>query len=610
MIATGALGAGLGAGAGRSSSLMDLLAPLDYPRQSLWNALYSPFAAAGQGDLSQLLRAVPGLLGGGAGLALGGPGGAVLGAGLGQGLARLTGAKEFDAPSGADVVSGLGGDPESLAGIAGGMGAQIAGDPLSYLGAMLGSGLAKRPGWWPGQGMPERPMTALGTPRVASTEPTFQSLKGPEPLPPPPADLGISARMPIERPTMAALTSAPEPLPPPPADLGISARMPIERPTMAALTSAPEQYRPGVPEVGAFEGTSVPGLSHSQWLMRQAEAPAGGEIGAPLGGVSGAKSTRALKGLATPHDARLYGPTELQPGEAGFTDAMLRDLGGPGGPTYNPDLTIGGPEGLHGAELARLREAFPHLSDEKLMRALPGQDMESLLRHHPGLTPPQVQEITRRMGTAHNMAGRGSPAISTSEELTPHVYQTAMDMVGGNPADIQVLNLLLRNLGEQRAAGLAGDPRLARLSGHLGVLADALPAPLGEGSSQASALLSELHGPVGADISGLASRGVHTGAMLGPREMEALKSLEESITPLDDVHLGHAQAMKYVHQGFRPLELMEHLRPEGAPYLARDVLLDHLREMDEAILAEAHPGQVNTHDMLLQHLLGGRRPLQ
>jgi hypothetical protein len=51
-----ALGAGIGAGAGRSSSLLDLLAPLDYPRQSLWNAVYSPFVAAQDNYLKNALE--------------------------------------------------------------------------------------------------------------------------------------------------------------------------------------------------------------------------------------------------------------------------------------------------------------------------------------------------------------------------------------------------------------------------------------------------------------------------------------------------------------------------------------------------------------------------
>lgn len=137
-----ALGAAGGAGLGASSSLLDLLAPLDYPRQSLWNAAYAPFAAASEGDYSQLLRAAPGLLGGGLGALAGGPLGAVLGAGAAQGLARLTGDEHFNAPTGFDAAQSLGVDTQTIPGMAAGMGMQMAGDPLTYLGMLMGGRLA------------------------------------------------------------------------------------------------------------------------------------------------------------------------------------------------------------------------------------------------------------------------------------------------------------------------------------------------------------------------------------------------------------------------------------------------------------------------------------
>lgn len=134
-----AAGAGIGGAAGRSGSLWDLLAPLDYPRQSLWNLP----ASLGKGDI---MGALPGLLGGAAGLGLAATGaglplallGGSLVGGLGQGIGRSTGSESFDAPTPGHLVEALGMDPESLGGMATGFGLGIAGDPLTWAGGFGG----------------------------------------------------------------------------------------------------------------------------------------------------------------------------------------------------------------------------------------------------------------------------------------------------------------------------------------------------------------------------------------------------------------------------------------------------------------------------------------
>lgn len=135
-----ALGIGAGtAGFGASvhgSGLGELLEPLDYPRQALYNAVRSPFKAVETGDWSHLLGAIPGIAGGALGLALGGPVGMLAGSALGgalQGFGKSTGREEFNAPS----VSDLTGTEDFLPNLAVGM----LTDPLTYAG---GLGVAKQ----------------------------------------------------------------------------------------------------------------------------------------------------------------------------------------------------------------------------------------------------------------------------------------------------------------------------------------------------------------------------------------------------------------------------------------------------------------------------------
>lgn len=117
---------------------MNLLAPLDYPRQAAANL----FAKLGEGDF---LGAAPGLAGVAGGLAASpfvGPGGGVLlgsllgGALQGGGLALDEG--RFAAPTTGDVVEGLGGDREDFLQNAA---AQLATDPLAYGGLFHGAKL-------------------------------------------------------------------------------------------------------------------------------------------------------------------------------------------------------------------------------------------------------------------------------------------------------------------------------------------------------------------------------------------------------------------------------------------------------------------------------------
>jgi hypothetical protein len=143
------LGGAAGAAAGRSGSIFDILAPLDYARQAAWNLP----SALSKGDI---LGALPGILGAGAGLGLAATGvglplallGGSVAGGLAQGLGRSTGSESFDAPTPGHLVQALGMDPESWGGMAAGMGLGVLGDPLTYAGGAFGraagKGLAQR----------------------------------------------------------------------------------------------------------------------------------------------------------------------------------------------------------------------------------------------------------------------------------------------------------------------------------------------------------------------------------------------------------------------------------------------------------------------------------
>lgn len=112
--------------------MLELLAPLDYPRQALAN-LTRGLGRAFEGEASadDYIGMLPAAFGVGAGLAGLGPLGMALSAGLGQGLGRLTGMEAFDAPTVQDTVSAIGGDPDSLIQ---NLGVQMATDPLTFAG--------------------------------------------------------------------------------------------------------------------------------------------------------------------------------------------------------------------------------------------------------------------------------------------------------------------------------------------------------------------------------------------------------------------------------------------------------------------------------------------
>lgn len=107
----GTLGAGVGAPVGAAPGIMgrlsELLAPLDLPRQSLWNAFAAPVRAAETGDWSQLLGAIPGAAGAILGGAVGGPLGVLAGSALGgtlQGAGNMTENPAFQAPTVQDLT--------------------------------------------------------------------------------------------------------------------------------------------------------------------------------------------------------------------------------------------------------------------------------------------------------------------------------------------------------------------------------------------------------------------------------------------------------------------------------------------------------------------------
>lgn len=114
---------------------MNLLAPFDYPRQSAYNlARGMGKIGSGEADMGTLASMAPGAAGALL-TALLGPGAGVLGAGALQGLGQMVAPDTFEAPTAADLVGSLGGDPESLLQT---LPAHIATDPLSYLGVGAG----------------------------------------------------------------------------------------------------------------------------------------------------------------------------------------------------------------------------------------------------------------------------------------------------------------------------------------------------------------------------------------------------------------------------------------------------------------------------------------
>ncbi len=115
-----------------ASALLDLLKPLDYPRQALWNLVRGGSRAlSGEGTWQDALGALPGLAGV-AGAAMGPLGmlGGALAGGLAQGVGQATGSSAFEASRPEDVTGSDAWLPNALLG--------AATDPLTYAGMGLG----------------------------------------------------------------------------------------------------------------------------------------------------------------------------------------------------------------------------------------------------------------------------------------------------------------------------------------------------------------------------------------------------------------------------------------------------------------------------------------
>jgi hypothetical protein len=127
--------------------LDQILGALDKPRQSIWNfAEGMGNLLTGRGSANDVLISIPGMLGafGTGALAATGfglPAALLGGSAIGGGLQSLPFARE--AATGADIMNNLGIDPDSTAGFLGGIGTQIAGDPLTWLGGTAIRGLSR-----------------------------------------------------------------------------------------------------------------------------------------------------------------------------------------------------------------------------------------------------------------------------------------------------------------------------------------------------------------------------------------------------------------------------------------------------------------------------------
>lgn len=164
-----AIGGGtLGAGAGiHGLGLGELLDPLDYPRQALYNFVDKPLRVlTGVGDTSELWGALPGVAGGLMGAAVGGPVGVLAGSALGglvQGLGKATGSAAFEAPKVSDIT----GTEDFLPNLAVGM----LTDPLTYAGAFgvgkqgaaAAKGAAESAGILSGAAKPASTLAGFGT---------------------------------------------------------------------------------------------------------------------------------------------------------------------------------------------------------------------------------------------------------------------------------------------------------------------------------------------------------------------------------------------------------------------------------------------------------------
>lgn len=157
----GALGGGSLLG-----TLGQVLEPLDYPRRAAYNLISQP----GEFDWQALL---PGLLGlaTGAGMGMAGLGlpaammGGSLAGGAAQGVGEMVDPQAFQAYTPGDVVEGLGGDPESLLGMAQSAGLGMATDPLLFAGMTGGARLGENLGRQADQVMAGKQALAQQLPR-------------------------------------------------------------------------------------------------------------------------------------------------------------------------------------------------------------------------------------------------------------------------------------------------------------------------------------------------------------------------------------------------------------------------------------------------------------
>lgn len=149
-------GAAGAAGGGLLGSLGSLLAPLDYPRQALWNLARSVGRGlTNQGSWDDALRAIPGAAGALgtsilAGSGVGMPAAIGLGSlvgGIGQGFGNATDEDKFKAPTAEDVT---GSDNPLL-----NMLVSAAGDPLTFAGSGAGAVKGAQAGKSFGKGLEE-----------------------------------------------------------------------------------------------------------------------------------------------------------------------------------------------------------------------------------------------------------------------------------------------------------------------------------------------------------------------------------------------------------------------------------------------------------------------
>lgn len=126
----------------------------DRPRQALYNfGQGAGELLSGQGGMTSLGRMIPGATGALLAAILG-PAAGLLGGGLAQKIGSTIGGEAYDAPSAADLVALLGGDPTDAMQVTG---VNMATDPMNWLGAAMASRGIGQMGGALSQGMPSIP---------------------------------------------------------------------------------------------------------------------------------------------------------------------------------------------------------------------------------------------------------------------------------------------------------------------------------------------------------------------------------------------------------------------------------------------------------------------